>query len=514
MVIEGRHQPDQHVRAVHAAGSDRSGSLALPASPAVAGAVAAALLSFFVIVQRGVVMSYDGTILAGVARNIVEHGSLKVPAGLDYFGFNSPYASYGIGMSLLLVPFTAVQEVLSKADANIVTLANPMVLTATGVLLYLVTRELGLRHIFGVLAALGFGVLTLAPSQSTELFSEPWIGLSSVAFVLGAMLWRRANPYGALIAGAAVGTAILFRTDSVLTFGLGVASLLLFVPPRRLLTERRHTAAFLIPAGVAVCWVVFYNWLRYRSIASVGYAGQGFTTPLGEGLQIILVSAGKGFFWYNPVLLLALPGLAVLWRRDRAVTATILVLVASRILVVAKWSSPTGGVMWGPRLLFALCALLTIPAIAFVDQATRWRPVAKVVALAAAGALAIAGSFLTLLSVWVPYQQAFDEAASPRGIGQLTDAARQARVDSSLHRYYQSIGGGHIVANVHLLRRAAPFPLRHFAGHPSAIGILSVVVFLGSSVTALVAAVHRDRPAPEERAEADDPVAAITPVSP
>src|SRR2546421_648463 len=83
----------------------------------------------------------------------------------------SPYTSYGFGTTLLCLPFVAVQRAVNSVGQSLTSLANPVVLAATGSVLFLIGRRLEWTRAICVATALGFGVLTPALWQSTEMFS-------------------------------------------------------------------------------------------------------------------------------------------------------------------------------------------------------------------------------------------------------------------------------------------------------------------------------------------------------
>ena len=184
--------------------------------------------------------------------------------------------------------------------------------------------------------------------------------------------------------GTAIGISFLFRVDSIVL----VASILLFLPlfrrMRDLLRSPWILVGLVVPILAAGAFQGWYNDLRFGSITSFGYPGgaygsglSSFSTPLLTGLQELLRWPHKGFFWFNPLLLTALPGFIWLARRNRAIAITIFGMAIIRLLVYAKWFVPDGGVGWGPRLLFPLCATLMIPACEAWQRVARLRGLAR-----------------------------------------------------------------------------------------------------------------------------------------
>jgi hypothetical protein len=466
----------------------------------------------YVTVQRSAIASYDGKIMVSVTRDLLQHGSLKTTG--DFYGFNSPYSTYGIGTSLAALPFMAVQLLQHSDGAGWITLTNPVVLALTAGVLFRLGLDLGWRTSVAVVTAISYALLTMAVWQSIEVLSEPGVTLATTIALWGCVRWQRERRWGPFLTGLGVGLALLFRTDSLVLVGLIGLCLPLFVPWRRLLSDRGALVAAGTPVAVAVAWLAFYNWLRWGSITELGYNGYGFTTPLRDGLKLIVLDPGKGFFYYDPLLLAALPGLYFLYKRNRALTFTIVLLCVVRVLFYARWTSPEGGLAWGPRLLFPLCGLLAIPLGEMLERVARLRNLARVVGFAVIGALMAAAAMLSVASVWVPYEQYWNRITF-QAPGETPEVVA-ARVDA----YFTSFRHGAITGNLRLLDQSAIFPLEHWRGGPTPIGVISlliaVVCLTGAVVLANASArprrswTSRENPEPSH-ASAPVPVEAATP---
>lgn len=107
----------------------------------------------------------------------------------------------------------------------------------------------------------------------------------------------------------------------------------------------------LVPAAVATLMVLPQLWLYYRAtghwlISSYGSLGFTFDSPHFAG---VLVSPRKGLFFYAPLLLLALPGLAALPGRLRDWRAPIAVLLVANTYLIASWWDWQFGASYGHR---------------------------------------------------------------------------------------------------------------------------------------------------------------------
>lgn len=358
----------------------------------------AGLLALYVAVQRASIASYDGTIMSAVARRLVDGHTLMLTPVDDTFGRHLPYAHFGIGISLVVAPLYAIQRHLDWPDEAVVTLANPLLLAMTGVLLHRLGRAIGLRPAAALAAPLLFGYLTLAVPYSTELFSEPGVALALTLLLLGLVRWQQDRTRGPLLTGCGFAIALLFRTDSALLVGVALLTLPLFVPIRRLLRQPRRLLLFVVPVVAAAAWTSAYSLLRDGTPIPQTYGGR-FSTPLVDGLRGLLVSPGMSFFVYNPVLALALPGLALLWRRHRPLALAVALLAVARLVFYARWQFWSGGVAWGPRFLMPLCAPLSLAAGLVVVALPRLRPWTRLPLAAATLVLVAAGAAATYLSV-------------------------------------------------------------------------------------------------------------------
>jgi hypothetical protein len=475
----------------------------------LAGLAALGLLALCVAVQRGRVPSYDGKIAYATARAIAD-GRLHILPADDSFKSNLPYSHYGIGMPLVILPLYLIQRALGMAPDLVVTLASPLLLAAAGAVTYLIGRELAWSRRASLCAALVSVALTQGLQISQELFSEPGIALCTALLILGVLRWRSGAASGPWLAGTGVGGALLFRSDSAVLVGIGLLLLPAFVPWRRLLAERRKWVGLILPLVLAVAWTAWYAQLRDGSPIPKVYGGT-FTTPLLTGLYGLLLSHGKSLFVYNPFLILAIPGAVLLWRRDRATTALLMVLAAVRPLFYARWSAWFGGVTWGPRFLMPMAVPLSLLAVYAVSASWRlpWArlPLRAVAATVVAGLVA-ASVVVNLLSVWVPYGAAWTSAVTPPAGSKLTGAARQQVLDRQMHAYLYSFHGSSIGYNLRRVTRHENrfFPLTHFAGGADAIGVLALVVAVLAPLVAWGLAARDDRAPPDQLAGLGDPL--------
>ncbi len=180
---------------------------------------------------------------------------------------------------------------------------------------------------------------------------------------------------------------------------------LALVTAKHLLQHRR--LRILLVGVVAGVLILGESWLRRGSPLDSGYAHDGgfatlnpfsahsaFTTPFLFGLLSILISFGKGLFFYAPGILLpirrrllALGGAA--GRRLLDLYGYWIAFLVGLILIYAKWWAWYGGWFWGPRF-FLIASIPASFALAVWLRSCDQSLVANLVTLA-----------VLLLSVWV-----------------------------------------------------------------------------------------------------------------
>jgi hypothetical protein len=319
-------------------------------------------LAAYLAVTNGMFSAYDAQSMFAVTKNLVDHGSFKTTGLDDPFHASTPYSPYGIGISILAIP----PYVLSKLVGHmmlLVSMINPIMTALASVVVYRIARALRWSPGHGVIAAIGFGLCTMAVQSTTELFSEPGVTLCVVALVYGVIRLGQGSKNAALLIGLSAACAVQFRSDSLFTVWVGLLAVPLFVPWSRLWTRRTILAAG-VPMALSIVALVSYNELRYHKLFVSAYGpGGGFTTPLLAGLHGDLFDPGKSIFLFNPLVILGLFGLGFLFFRERPTAVLFLLLIVPRTLFFSKWSSWGGGWCWGPRFLYPTVPLLILAAV-------------------------------------------------------------------------------------------------------------------------------------------------------
>lgn len=352
------------------------------------------LLSVYLFLQSGQFHAADEESILAMAESLVKHARFDTPQRVFGVQIELPitqetpgidghlYSKRGWTWPVVVAPFYAL-SLLSPhlGGLQVAHLASALVTALTGSLVYLSGRRLGFGSRSGFWAALAFGLGSIALVYARFLFSEPLIGLLLSGSVWALLHCRSDSSWRwPVLAGTLLGLAVATRLSTLTLLPVAGLYLLWRAWPRpggqiqltagepkdwrRLGTCMLSLGlGFLVPALLTAA----YNAVRFGHFWQGGYTStaEGFTTSLWTGLYGLLLSPGKGFFWFSPILLLALPGSVWLWRFKRVVLLLLWGLFGATAVTYALWYMWWGGSTWGPRFLVPLAgplALLTLPA--------------------------------------------------------------------------------------------------------------------------------------------------------
>ena len=196
------------------------------------------------------------------------------------------------------------------------------------------------------------------------------------------------RPFAAAMSGFPLAYAVVCRPTNLLMV-LPVSLYVLFRHPRQ-------AGWFLLTALPAASFQLWYNVTYFgdplhRQFAR--YGQRAWTTPLATGLEGLLVSPGRGLFFYSPVLLFGAWGLASAWGRGGGwLLRAVGVGVALSTLLTAKWFMWWGGATYGPRLLADLTPALVLGAVPMIGRVRSNRSLR---------ALFVATALWSMLAHWI-----------------------------------------------------------------------------------------------------------------
>ncbi len=314
----------------------------------------------------------DGRIMVRTAVSMVTLGEIGIARGqafaLDRPGGDS-VSRYGLGPSLTLTVPTFFAGFFDRAvkpgtSQTLYVLHQILFLLLAAGAAGALARAWGGddRAVFRAALAAVVGSPLLAYAGSD--FSEPLqAALVAAAFAAAALAAAPgAAPRRALVlsaaAGAAAGFAVLSKPVWILALPVIVAFVTLGGPAAgRLARGGAAVGGWLPPAAL---WLVFEVIRFGRPLAS--YAGNRFSHPVLDGLWRLTIGPNKGLFLYDPLALLALVGLPILFRRNRIAALSVAGLSGAILVSSAAWWAWDGTFGWGPRLLLPLAPLLAVLA--------------------------------------------------------------------------------------------------------------------------------------------------------
>ncbi len=262
-------------------------------------------------------------------------------------------------------------------------------------------------------SVLVYAVGTLAYSYAELFMSHTTCAV--LAFACFYSLWRLQRGEWPEPAYAAAGAFAGLAVASEYTVALSILPLAVYgfvTAKRRLRAVAWSLAGIALPAA----FLAWYHWRAFGSPFETGYkhlndvAYQGWHTPgfLGitvpdpQALGLSFFSPLRGLFTLSPVLMLALPGIVLAWRK-RIARAEIALAAASFLLYTyftSSFSYASWGWTTGPRHMTSLVPFLMLPAGVCVAAARRrW---ALSGAAASLGALSIVNTGLATNLNYIP----------------------------------------------------------------------------------------------------------------
>lgn len=372
----------------------------------------ALLFSVYTLTNAGRFHIVDEVSLFSVTESLARRGQVDTNAIAwtqwvnspgEVLGANGPtgetYSKKGPAPAFVSLPWYALMWLAAWTGLPMgilqgVLLWNGLVTGVTAALLWLTAIRLGYSERTGRTLALLFGLSTLAWPYANHLFGEPLSAFSLLLTFYALLGWKTGmiqpsppsivNHQSPLLTLALAGLGAALAITTVTAHALLVAvlgSYLLYAsriphpapriphPASRITLHASHSthrayqnwARFALGFGgpilVSLGLLAWYNFARFGSVLESGYhfdSGEGFTTPLGQGLWGLLLSPYRGLFWHTPLFLASLAAWIPFTRRHRAEGLTILGLSGVLIGLYSIWWMWWGGFAWGPRFLVPL----------------------------------------------------------------------------------------------------------------------------------------------------------------
>ena len=373
-------------------------------------------------------LSVDPATRYHTAKSLVNHGDVMVRLGeneppwpgMRLLADGNYYSHFGIGQALIFAgPYWFCHNVLGiesdKLIRSIISLTVfPLTLGLTAVVFALLLGEFGFesRHCYlwgaGLVFATGLWQVSKEGQEASHL---------ALLFTLAAYCLRRYQRTGSagLLAGfsAVAGFCFLIRTDTAPTLLCFFA--LSFWLIHRTTTRRLviHCGSLIVPALVALAVHIYVTFGTFGTFVPPHPPFSPEALP--TGLAGLLVSPGRSLFLYNPIFILAFPGLLAMFRRHRCWAIFAFASFLGCLFLHAAAECFHGNCCWGPRYLCRVFPFLMLFAAAFGLTVKLGRGIWKFV-------------FVTIISASLLVQIA---AVSLHHVRELSELAHAHNVDWS-----------------------------------------------------------------------------------
>ena len=352
------------------------------------------------------------------------------------------YSWYGIGQSLLMLPADvfatwvshwhafsdyqddpAVRSIIVSFSTNI--LVN--VLTAIVALRFL--EQLRFSRKEGIAGVLALMFCTTHLHYTQNMQENNYIMLLTLAGLSYQYNWLRSGSRRALwIGSAALGLNLLTRvTTGIDVIAAGIFLLMVLLFERVSASELRNRILSFCKVAVPI-YLAFavierlYSYYRFGSFTQTYLpifaremkaqdptlpANFPWSTPLHEGVLGALFKPEKSIFLFDPLILLAIVLLVMLWRRlenvVRAYALSSIFLLAGYLCFYARYTYWAGDFAWGDRYVSTaveMVAMLGVPLLLhYRAQTGRWVRIAAVVVIAVSFVIQVAS-----LMFWLPLE--------------------------------------------------------------------------------------------------------------
>jgi hypothetical protein len=330
-------------------------------------------LSVYLLTGQGSIQSADGKIMFLLTQAMVENHSVSFSEMVTLNDTPGPqYSKYGLGMSVLAIPFYLFGKVLSNllgievalSTQFTVSMINALLTALSCLMIYRFAAErFEVSSRTGLILALGFGFSTIAWYYSEDFMSEP----AATLFLLVAVYYvTNRDPLtrkrDLIWAGTFLALAVFCRLAVLIV----IPGFILYQWMVWAESEEREFKVLImdllrpaIPVIVILIVVMIYNFLRFGNPLATGY--ENFNGRFLVGFFGILFSPGKSLFLFNPLTLFGCLAFIPFLREQRKTALLFGWLIISHLLLFSSWWSWQGGMSWGPRLMLVVIPYLILP---------------------------------------------------------------------------------------------------------------------------------------------------------
>ena len=352
------------------------------------------------------------------------------------------YSWYGIGQSLLMLPADLVGGAIARLPglreyeddpsvrSIVVSYSTSIMLNVlTALIAFRFLRQLGFSKHESVAGVLALLFCTTHLHYTQNMMENNYIMLLTLVGFSFQYEWLRTGSRQALFTGsAALGLNLLTRLTTgldLIAAGVFLLAIVCFEHAGiRTLWQRFLDYCKIAAPVYAGCLLLerYYNFYRFGSFTNTYIpifarelrerdpslpANFPWSTPFHVGFLGALFKPEKSIFLFDPLLVLAIGLLAILWKRlapdVRAYGATSLLLLLGYLSFYARYEYWAGDFAWGDRYVSTaveMAALLAVPLLLHYRASLgRWVWPAGIVLIAASLAIQVAS-----LAFWLPLE--------------------------------------------------------------------------------------------------------------
>ncbi len=272
---------------------------------------------------------------------------------------------------LLASPLLRIAEALpGLGNIHTVWLFNVIITALTVGLIYLILREMSYTDTVAAIVAISAGLGTNLWAYSQTFFREPLTAFFILVALFAIQRSQRSRLGGRAICFifAAIGMFLAYETKHSAVFALPAVAI--FALPDRHIQRspalRKALITLMAFAALVICSLMLL--VPFPPTARDLLLGFGIQTDqLAAALRAYILSPGASLWATSPLLLLAIPGGVIAWRRgEKRLVASVCLLFAGyalghALLTRSHWF---GGLSWPPRFLLPavpVLMLLTAP---------------------------------------------------------------------------------------------------------------------------------------------------------
>lgn len=344
-------------------------------------------LTIYLLTASGVDGSDVGGARIHVLSSITNSFDLNVPVGLGNKGIDGrDYSLFGLGSVLLTLPLYFCGKVAATDPAILVNCVHPIVGAAINVLVFLFSHSLGNSKRTSATIAFIYGFASTAWYYSKDPGDhniETFFVLLAVYFMHRHTITDKTSHL--FCSAFSIGFCILTRPNTL----VAIPALLLLLAyghyqKQTLKIEftlfAKKLCFFAIGLVPFVSLFMWYNFYRFGSVFETGYhimsvqmklnffTGTDFVT----GLSGLILSPGKGFFYYSPAALLFFISIRSFFKTNTKLAVCFITLIFSYFIFYAKNIYWHGDWAWGPRYVLATLPYFIIPVASLLDKPSRW----------------------------------------------------------------------------------------------------------------------------------------------